>query len=710
MFSKAARKNKINKASKISLESIMPEESLGTSSDILNDKKDKKREQYKLLSLYLASLVFFIGGAYTYYTYSVNTAQVRQQLTYVSDIKRLTEKVEKNAYLAQGAKKSAFSELSESKNSIDSILNVLNMGGKVQELDTEVKPVSEQARGDFEKTKSNWNENKPLLNTLVEQGKNLVELRTLIEKAVENNQRVIDSSFSLQKSISKLGNSKYDNITQEIIFSINKISGINTDLFSGENFTLTNGYALVKDIKSISFYLNLLRTGSEVYDIAPVTDEESLEQIKLLESAFSSYSTIVSKIVENVPVLNSAKELSKTIAKDAAKINIETSQLDGVLKKELDKNNFYQIASLIFFTLLAASIAALSVVFYKERNKAVKYAGQLKKNQANEQAVENLLRQMSPIEIGDLTQSISVADKFIEPIANRVNKNRELLRNLINEVKKASHKLSSSAMAATSISTQVLKGADAQFKVMENSIDQIGKITSEMDEVAQNSWIAKEEAIKSETVSKQGLLTVNSSISKMNEIRDNIQESAKKIKRLGESSQAIVSVTDLIRNITKEINVLAFNAAIQATTAGEGGKAFSVMAQEVQRLAESSAAASKQIDELIKEIQQDTAIAVAAMEQTTQQVVDGTQLNDSAGKILQQIADSSEELARTISSVAESIETKSNEMVTVSLQVRELQEVNNVSIEQVKNSVSKVDEITQSSSTLSKSVDSYKVE
>lgn len=707
---KGKNKGKVNRTSKISLESIMPEDAVSTGNiDLLNDKKAKQAEKSKLGIIGIMSAVFFIAGSASYYMYSSKTAQVRQQASYVTEIKRLSEQVEKNAHLAQGAKKEAFEELESAKKSIDLIITVLDQGGKVSDLDSTIAALDSENASEFAKIKSSWESNKPLMNNLISQGKNLTELRSLVEKAIENSQKSIDASFALKKSVSNLQNPKYNFIIDEIILSINRLSGINTDLFSGENFTLTKGYALIKDIKSVSYYLSILKTGSEVYDIPPVVDSSTLQRVIALESAFSSYSAISGKIAENVAVLNSAKELAKIIAKDAARINSEISNLNTTFKQQLDKYFYYQLISGIFFALLAASIAALSVIFYQERNKALKYAGQLKKNQANEAAVDNLLKQMMPIEQGDLTQPISVGDKFVEPIAQRVDTVRSTLKSLISHIKTASNILHKEANDANKIATDVINGSTAQMQTMDTSIQAIGKITSEMDEVAQNTWITKEEAIRSEQISKDGLNTVTAAVQKMNSIRDTIQESAKKIKRLGESAQSIVTVTDLIRNITKEINVLALNAAIQATNSGEGGKAFSIMAQEVQRLAESSAEASKQIDMLIKDIQQDTAVAVASMEQTTSQVVDGTRLNDEAGRILEDISKTSEQIARNMSGVAEAIEKKSAEMVDVSLKVREMQNSNTTSSEKVAFSVQKVEAIAKDAADLAKFVDKYKV-
>jgi twitching motility protein PilJ len=138
----------------------------------------------------------------------------------------------------------------------------------------------------------------------------------------------------------------------------------------------------------------------------------------------------------------------------------------------------------------------------------------------------------------------------------------------------------------------------------------------------------------------------------MHEIREQIQDTSKRIKRLGESSQEIGEITELISDITEQTNVLALNAAIQAASAGEAGRGFSVVAEEVQRLAERSAEAAKQIGALVRTIQTDTHDAVAAMEKSTQGVVEGARLSDAAGAALNDISQVSNRLAELISGIS----------------------------------------------------------
>jgi twitching motility protein PilJ len=166
-----------------------------------------------------------------------------------------------------------------------------------------------------------------------------------------------------------------------------------------------------------------------------------------------------------------------------------------------------------------------------------------------------------------------------------------------------------------------------------------------MSAVSEDALQSAQVARRSLEAAQKGAAAVEDSIKGMNDIREQIQETSKRIKRLGESSQEIGEIVELISDITEQTNVLALNAAIQAASAGEAGRGFTVVAEEVQRLAERSAEATKQIAAIVKTIQTDTGDAVAAMENSTRDVVDGAKLSDAAGQALQEISSVSTNLA-----------------------------------------------------------------
>jgi len=206
-----------------------------------------------------------------------------------------------------------------------------------------------------------------------------------------------------------------------------------------------------------------------------------------------------------------------------------------------------------------------------------------------------------------------------------------------------------------------------------------------------------------------GLTAVQDAIGGMNTIRDQIQDTSKRIKRLGESSQEIGEITELISDITEQTNVLALNAAIQAASAGEAGRGFSVVAEEVQRLAERSGDATKQIAALVRTIQTDTQDAVAAMERSTQGVVEGARLSDAAGSALGDIDRVSRRLAELIEQIsAQALREAESANVVVS-NIQHIFAVTEQTGEGTRSTTQLVRELSKTADELQQSVSRFKI-
>ncbi|MEM6936904.1 MAG: methyl-accepting chemotaxis protein, partial [Pseudomonadota bacterium] len=168
---------------------------------------------------------------------------------------------------------------------------------------------------------------------------------------------------------------------------------------------------------------------------------------------------------------------------------------------------------------------------------------------------------------------------------------------------------------------------------------------------------------------------VRQTIDGMDNIREQIQETSKRIKRLGESSQEIGDIVELINDIAEQTNILALNAAIQAASAGEAGRGFAVVADEVQRLAERASNATKRIETLVQTIQADTNEAVISMEQTTTEVVNGARLAEDAGEALGEIEKVSHDLADLIQNISEAARQQSAAATNISGTMNVIQEI-----------------------------------
>ncbi len=290
------------------------------------------------------------------------------------------------------------------------------------------------------------------------------------------------------------------------------------------------------------------------------------------------------------------------------------------------------------------------------REREARAAKDEEERQRNQAAILRLLNEMGAVADGDLTAKATVSEEITGNIADSVNMTVSEMRNLVEGVNKTADEVTQGAAGASVVSQRLLTTASSQGEELRKAGDSVELMTQSIGEVSKSAGQSAEVARQSLVTAERGSQAVQNSIKSMNQIRDQIQETSKRIKRLGESSQEIGEIVELISDITEQTNVLALNAAIQAASAGEAGRGFAVVAEEVQRLAERSSEATKQIGAIVKAIQADTQDAVAAMEKSTQGVVEGAQLSDAAGSALSEIDTVTKELAERIQSIAVSTE------------------------------------------------------
>ena len=273
-------------------------------------------------------------------------------------------------------------------------------------------------------------------------------------------------------------------------------------------------------------------------------------------------------------------------------------------------------------------------------------------NDANQAAILRLMNELQLVAEGDLTQQATVTEDITGAIADSVNYTVEELRNLVAQVQGTVGRVTDTTQQVEATSTELLAASSEQLREIRDTGESVLQMAGRINEVSGKAQESAEVARQSLGAAASGLRAVQDTIGGMNSIRDQIQDTSKRIKRLGESSQEIGEITELISDITEQTNVLALNAAIQAASAGEAGRGFSVVAEEVQRLAERSGDATRQIAALVKTIQTDTQDAVGAMERSTQGVVEGTRLSDAAGTALGEIDRVSRRLAELIEQIS----------------------------------------------------------
>ena len=330
-------------------------------------------------------------------------------------------------------------------------------------------------------------------------------------------------------------------------------------------------------------------------------------------------------------------------------------------------------------------------------------------NRHNQDAILRLLDEMGDLADGDLTVSASVTEDITGAIADSVNYTIDALRNLVEHINTTTLQVASAAQETQATALHLTDASDHQSQQISEVSNAITEMADSIEQVSQNASQSSDVAAQSVNLAVQGNDAVKKAIYGMDTIREQIQETSKRIKRLGESSQQIGDIVELINDIAEQTNILSLNAAIQATMAGEAGRGFAVVADEVQRLAERSSNATKQIDALVKTIQNDTSEAINSMEQSTSEVVSGAKLSQDAGSSLAQIEAVSHQLADLINNISDAAKQQAKAAVSTSDSMNVIQEITMQTSTGTNESAASIGRLLELANELRKSVSGFKL-
>ena len=450
----------------------------------------------------------------------------------------------------------------------------------------------------------------------------------------------------------------------ELVMLTQRIGKSANEFLTMEGVSPEAVFLLGKDLNSFKEIATGLLEGSSELRLTASKDPQVKERLDALLKLYEETRSQAGGILGNLQGLVSSREAQAAIVADSEPLRRDLGELQSRLSSQTGLG-IGPLAGLtlatLFALLCAAGLAYVQLqdsrkrqgLAEQQRAEAIRQEKDAKRvNDANQAAILRLMNELQAVAEGDLTQEATVTEDITGAIADSVNYTVEELRSLVGNVQDTATRVAATTAMVDDTSTELLAASTEQLREIQHTGQSVLDMATRINQVSVQAQESAQVARQSRTAAESGLHAVQNAIEGMNSIRDQIQETSKRIKRLGESSQEIGEITELISDITEQTNVLALNAAIQAASAGEAGRGFSVVAEEVQRLAERSADATRQIATLVKAIQTDTQDAVGAMERSTQGVVEGAKLSDTAGMALQEIDSVSRRLAELIEQIS----------------------------------------------------------
>ncbi len=622
-----------------------------------------KRTMYLIAAL-LLSLGSMVG---VFWYVGIQANYDKEYIGYTSEQQVLSQQIAKYALEASSGVDTAFDQLARYRDRFGQVLGNQENGNVV----TGLPPSRDAVLEDLSVMQESWAKFRESVDFVLggKEGVAVVSEASKVINEIMPKLQAYDEEIVDILMDSKASRETINMATRQLMLSQRIANNINHALSGKEVETAIERFS--EDVEAYGTVLDGMVRGNDT--IKMIKNEDV--QTKLFET--SMLFTIVADYVEEL------LDMSEDLLEIQASARSIASQSDDLFASALRLQNSYSLAAdlrpiqaemaYIFGVVGLLVLFLLGMQVYRDQEARRKHAE--KENTDNQEAILRLLDEMGNLADGDLTTYATVTEDFTGAIADSVNYTIDALRDMVTTINETSGQVSSAAKQTQETAQHLTEASDNQAEEITSATTSINEMAVSIDEVSRNAEDTEQMAVKSVEFAAKGGDTVRRNIEGMDRIRENIQETSKRIKRLGESSQEIGDIVELINDIAEQTNILALNAAIQAAMAGEAGRGFAVVADEVQRLAERSGNATKQIEALVKTIQTDTNEAVISMEQSTAGVVNGARLAEESGEALEQIMNVSDDLSSLIQNITASARQQSKAAGSISETMHVIQEI-----------------------------------
>ncbi len=602
----------------------------------------------------------------------------------------------------------AFAQLRDSRDRLATNLHALDDGGMVG--DREVPGTGDNARPQLIAVQNDWKQASGNASVILDNEKLLTSIGATLRALNDATPALAQASEQIAAQKLQSGASQREVAAAgQLVMLTQRLARNANELLVGEGVNPETAFSLGKDTNAFRDTVEGLLNGSS---------GDARDKLLALQKRFAAYQTQMKGLLDTLPKLVAAKQAGEQVFKDSEPMRMHMVALQRAYAE--GTSVFAWLAFLTgMLTLAGAAMIARTYVrsaalqadeARRGRTEAERQEeSQKATNEINQAAIMRLMNELQEVADGNLTMQATVSEDITGAIADSVNYTVEELRTLVGRINSTVEQVTDASSQAQETSTRLLSASDEQSREIRSTGDAVLAMARQISEVSVSAAESASVARQSLAAAEDGQRAVQNSISGMNEIREQIQETSKRIKRLGESSQEIGEIIELISDITEQTNVLALNAAIQAASAGEAGRGFSVVAEEVQRLAERSGEATKQIGALVRTIQTDTQDAVSAMEKSTQGVVEGAKLSDAAGQSLANIGRVSRQLAELIESISGDTSTQARSAGGMASSIEHILVVNEQASDGTRRTATSIQQLSALALELKSSVARFKV-
>jgi len=620
-----------------------------------------------LLGLGGVLVVLLLFLAYVSFIIVRDSNHDKEYAGHASDLRVLSQEIAKNAGEASDGKSEAFDQLKRSRDDFERKLNLIVQGN----TETNLPPTELASETGVVKR---WNEVKNNTDQILANQDTVLSLHLVAETLNETIPQ-LQVEYDDVVQILLEGEAPADQIAvaqrqsllaERIVRSVNNV-------LSGDEDAVIAADRFGRDAKLFGRVLNGMVEGNNVMGISQVSDEDAIYGLEAIAEMFEFVNENVDAILETSPELFKVRKAANNIFQDSQALLKETTSLSTQFQTQAESRTISPTLAYLILGVVIIVIVLIGLSLFRESQARLQTTTE--QNEQNQNAILRLLDELADLADGDLTTEATVTEDFTGAIADSINFAIDQMRGLVKAIRDTAVQVAAAAQETQATAMHLADASEHQAQEIAGASAAVNEMAVSIDQVSSNAGESSAVAERSVAIAKKGAEVVQNTIRGMDTIREQIQETSKRIKRLGESSQEIGDIVSLINDIADQTNILSLNAAIQASMAGDAGRGFAVVADEVQRLAERSSAATKQIEALVKTIQTDTNEAVISMEHTTAEVVRGARLAQDAGVALEEIENVSMNLADLIQNISNAARQQSSSAGHISNTMNVIQEI-----------------------------------